>query len=170
MVIRWVIVGTSSNTISMTDWTRFWRPTVSNDGDEHWTCALIKSTRVLCHDCDPKISTRTASPRNANIVTTIEVSEGGEVRVWPPATRRARVRPTLWLSSPPPRPTSPIRAMGRPSRWGVGDSRSKKLTSTVKRSIGSTIGFYNHKAPTRAFSWLKAPTSAFTFKTLLRQC
>ena len=28
--------------------------------------------------------------------------------------------------------------------------------------------FYNHgKAPTRAFSWLKAPTSAFTFKTLL---
>ena len=42
---------------------------------------MIKSTRVLCHDCDPKISTRTASPRNANIVTTIEVSEGGEVRV-----------------------------------------------------------------------------------------
>ena len=24
------------------------------------------------------------------------------------------------------------------------------------------------KAPTRAFSWLKVPTSAFTFKTLLR--
>ena len=24
------------------------------------------------------------------------------------------------------------------------------------------------KAPTRAFSWLKGPTSAFTFKTLLR--
>ena len=24
------------------------------------------------------------------------------------------------------------------------------------------------KAPTRAFSWFKAPTSAFTFKTLLR--
>ena len=24
------------------------------------------------------------------------------------------------------------------------------------------------KAPTRAFSWLKAPTSAFTFNTLLR--
>ena len=24
------------------------------------------------------------------------------------------------------------------------------------------------KAPTRAFSWLKAPTSTFTFKTLLR--
>ena len=24
------------------------------------------------------------------------------------------------------------------------------------------------KSPTRAFSWLKAPTRAFTFKTLLR--
>ena len=29
---------------------------------------------------------------------------------------------------------------------------------------------FTEKAPTRAFSWLKAPTSAFTFKTLLRQC
>ena len=37
--------------------------------------------------------------------------------------------------------------------------------SAVKRSTGSTI---TEKAPTRAFSWLKAPTSAFTFKTLLR--
>ena len=40
-------------------------------------------------------------------------------------------------------------------------------TSAVKLSIGSTIGFHNH-GPTRAFSWLKAPTRAFTFKTLLR--
>ena len=45
-----------------------------------------------------------------------------------------------------------------------------KTTSAVKRSIGSTTGFHNHgEGPyTRAFSWLKAPTSAFTFKTLLR--
>ena len=43
------------------------------------------------------------------------------------------------------------------------------LTSAVKSSIGFTIGFaITEKAPTRAFSWLKAPTSAFTFKTLLR--
>ena len=27
---------------------------------------------------------------------------------------------------------------------------------------------FTFTAPTRAFSWLKAPTSAFTFKTLLR--
>ena len=43
------------------------------------------------------------------------------------------------------------------------------LLSAVKRSIGSTTGCtITEKAPTRAFSWLKAPTSAFTFKTLLR--
>ena len=36
--------------------------------------------------------------------------------------------------------------------------------SAVKRSIGSTTGCtITEKAPTRAFSWLKAPTSAFTF-------
>ena len=38
--------------------------------------------------------------------------------------------------------------------------------SAVKRYIGSTTGCtITEKAPTRAFSWLKAPTSAFTFKT-----
>ena len=42
-------------------------------------------------------------------------------------------------------------------------------SSAVKRYIGSTIGCtITEKAPTRAFSWLKVPTSAFTFKTLLR--
>ena len=41
--------------------------------------------------------------------------------------------------------------------------------SAVKRSIGSTAGCtITEKAPTRAFSWLKAPTSAFTFMTLSR--
>ena len=39
--------------------------------------------------------------------------------------------------------------------------------SAANRSIGSTTGCtIMEKAPTRAFSWLKAPTSAFTFKTL----
>ena len=36
-----------------------------------------------------------------------------------------------------------------------------------KRSIRRFV--ITEKATTRAFSWLKAPTSAFTFKTLLRQ-
>ena len=41
------------------------------------------------------------------------------------------------------------------------------ITSAVKRSIGSTTGCtITEKAPTRAFSWLKAATTAFTFKTL----
>ena len=45
----------------------------------------------------------------------------------------------------------------------------RNITSAVKRFIGSTTGCtITEKAPTRAFSWLKAPTSAFTFKTLLR--
>ena len=41
------------------------------------------------------------------------------------------------------------------------------MCSAANRSIGSTTGCtITEKAPTRAFSWLKAPTSAFTFKTL----
>ena len=39
--------------------------------------------------------------------------------------------------------------------------------SAVKRSIGSTTGCtIREKAPTRAFSWVKAAITAFTFKTL----
>ena len=40
------------------------------------------------------------------------------------------------------------------------------VTSASKRSIRRFV--FTEKAPTRAFSWLKAPTIAFTFKTLLR--
>ena len=35
-------------------------------------------------------------------------------------------------------------------------------------SVPQPVFTITEKAPTRAFSWLKAPTSAFTFKTLLR--
>ena len=42
-------------------------------------------------------------------------------------------------------------------------------SSAANLSIGSTTGCtITEKGPTRAFSWLKAPTSAFTFKSLLR--
>ena len=42
-------------------------------------------------------------------------------------------------------------------------------TSAANRSIGSTAGCtITEKAPTRALSWLKAATTAFTFKMLLR--
>ena len=40
------------------------------------------------------------------------------------------------------------------------------ITSAWKSSIRRFV--ITEKAPTRAFSWLKAPTTAFTFKTLLR--
>ena len=43
------------------------------------------------------------------------------------------------------------------------------FTSAANRLIGEVCtSTSTEKAPTRAFSWLKAPTSAFTFKTLLR--
>ena len=35
-------------------------------------------------------------------------------------------------------------------------------------SVPKPVFTITEKAPSRAFSWLKAPTSAFTFKTLLR--
>ena len=35
-------------------------------------------------------------------------------------------------------------------------------------SVPQPVFTIMEKAPTRAFSWLKAPTSTFTFKTLLR--
>ena len=35
-------------------------------------------------------------------------------------------------------------------------------------SVSQSVFTITEKAPTRAFSWLKTPTSAFTFKTLLR--
>ena len=51
----------------------------------------------------------------------------------------------------------------------LGHLYSCLLASAVQCSIGSITGCtITEKAPTRAFSWLKAPTSAFTFKTLLR--
>ena len=40
------------------------------------------------------------------------------------------------------------------------------IISASKSSIRRFV--ITEKAPTRAFSWLKATTSAFTFKTLLR--
>ena len=42
---------------------------------------------------------------------------------------------------------------------------SSLLFAVVPQITGCTI---TEKAPTRAFSWLKAATNAFTFKTLLR--
>ena len=43
-----------------------------------------------------------------------------------------------------------------------------KLVLCSAPSVPQPVFTIAEKAPTRAFSWLKAPTSAFTFKTLLR--
>ena len=49
------------------------------------------------------------------------------------------------------------------------DAGPSLRSSAAIRSIGSTTGCtITEKAPTRAFSWLTVPTSAFKFKTLLR--
>ena len=48
---------------------------------------------------------------------------------------------------------------------GVSVSTRASNDGYPKGPIDFTI---TEKAPTRALSWLKAPTSAFTFKTLLR--
>ena len=48
---------------------------------------------------------------------------------------------------------------------GVSFPWQELVTSASKRSIRRFV--ITEKAPTRAFSWLKAATTAFTFKTLL---
>ena len=44
----------------------------------------------------------------------------------------------------------------------VAGDRNSAAKSSIRRFV------ITEKAPTRAFSWLKAATTAFTFKTLLR--
>ena len=43
-----------------------------------------------------------------------------------------------------------------------------QLVPQIDPSVPQPVFAITEKAPTRAFSWLKAPTSAFTCKTLLR--
>ena len=45
---------------------------------------------------------------------------------------------------------------------------SPRTSAVNDPSVSQLVFTITEKAPTRAFSWLKAPTSAFTFKTLLR--
>ena len=57
------------------------------------------------------------------------------------------------------------------SRTGAGPELGQQLLPLVEDSASkSSIRRFviMEKAPTRAFSWLKAATTAFTFKTLLR--
>ena len=68
-------------------------------------------------------------------------------------------RTTLWTSW----------AAGRPSDSPPSAARSPPgIVLYSDPSVSQSVFTITEKAPTRAFSWLKAPTSAFTFKTLLR--
>ena len=64
-------------------------------------------------------------------------------------TRRHKSRVTV----------SPLQQVPKSGRHAVTPSASKR---SIRRIV------ITEKAPTRAFSWLKAATTAFTFKTLLR--
>ena len=115
----------------MTDWTRFWRPTVSNDDDEQKH--LI--TCVLCHDCDRYIFTDLdedgiAAVRDAKIVTTIEVSEGGEVRVaTSDAESEGEANIVTFTPATETNITNPLNGETVAVSGRVGDSGTKKLNS-----------------------------------------
>ena len=49
-----------------------------------------------------------------------------------------------------------------------GMMRRIKTSAADHLAVSQSVFTNREKAPTGAFSWLNAPTSAFTFKTLLR--
>ena len=53
-----------------------------------------------------------------------------------------------------------------PQSYKAASGTVQLRTSASKRSIRRSV--ITEKAPTRAFSWLKAATTAFTFNTVLR--
>ena len=71
------------------------------------------------------------------------------------AALTAAPRPVMVRAAPGPHPPPPSPLC--PARTSTKDS-----TKAIRRFV------ITEKAPTRAFSWLKAATTNFTFKTLLR--
>ena len=61
-------------------------------------------------------------------------------------------------------PEGQLRGSGRPPVQPGEDPGDPVANSASKSSIRRFV--ITEKAPTRAFSWLKAATTAFTFKTL----
>ena len=58
-----------------------------------------------------------------------------------------------------------ISGCAAPVRAAESDNRSPD-TVTGRAANDPPVFIITEKAPTRAFSWFKAPTSLFTFKTL----
>ena len=125
------------------------------------------STRVTCHherDQGPHVRARHVSAvghrwqtRHVTMghVITCHVSRQGHSGRLHVGRHPDHVSPDLRVPQVPHRQYSPL--IG----W-----LTAILTSAWKRSIRRFVS--TEKAPTRAFSWLKAATTAFTFKTLLR--
>ena len=66
-------------------------------------------------------------------------------------------------------PGSPGTRASAGGRGGSAPSCARPRPSAVNDpSVSQSVFAITEKAPIRAFSWLKAPTSAFTVKTLLR--
>ena len=63
---------------------------------------------------------------------------------------------------------SELLARGSPAHCCLAPPGDWRLVLCSAPSVSQSVFTITEKAPTRAFSWLKAPTSAFTFKTLLR--
>ena len=54
------------------------------------------------------------------------------------------------------------------NKWAAVKGIVQAVSRLVLLTINQRSCTITEKAPTRAFSWLKAPTNTFTFKTLLR--
>ena len=78
---------------------------------------------------------------------------------WPPSCSCSGAGARRWPASSPSSTPAPSPSRGQRSPASSGSSASK---SCNRRFV------ITEKAPTRAFSWVKAATTAFTFKTLLR--
>ena len=77
------------------------------------------------------------------------------------ASRAAPAPPHIETS----RGQEPLQTMITDNR---GPGTVLKLVLCSVPSVSQSVFTITEKAPTRAFSWLKVPTSTFTFKTLLR--
>ena len=62
---------------------------------------------------------------------------------------------------------SPVGRVQRPGRAGLHNIQPSLFISAADDpSVSQSVFKITEKAPTSAFSWLKAVTTAFTFKTL----
>ena len=77
----------------------------------------------------------------------------------------------FWLPRPQPPADWPalhysVNTELQPDEWLCSPRAARGVAGLKRRSIGTFV--ITEKASTRAFSWLKEPTSAITFKTLTR--